>query len=77
LLQRGAEVRALLRGGAEPPGLVEGGGRLSLGDLKDGTSLDYACHGIDLIVASATAASRSPTAKRWPEANPASGGTCV
>jgi uncharacterized protein YbjT (DUF2867 family) len=60
LARAGAPVFALVRPTTDAQGLSNLGVRLRVGDLADRASLEYACHGIDVLVMSATAASRPP-----------------
>jgi len=60
LAQAGASVLALVRPVTDAQGLSELGIRLRYGDLADRASLEYACHGIEVLVMTATAASRQP-----------------
>jgi uncharacterized protein YbjT (DUF2867 family) len=56
----GAPVLALVRPATDAQGFTDLGVRLRYGDLTDRTSLQYACHGVDVLVMTATAASRPP-----------------
>ena len=58
LLQRGEDVRVLVRQGA-PEALVQAGARPVLGDLKEPTSLLAACAGVDTVITTANATARS------------------
>jgi uncharacterized protein YbjT (DUF2867 family) len=53
----GRPVRALVRDGSADTGRVAG--QPVLGDLQDRASLDRACSGVDVVVATATAAGRT------------------
>lgn len=58
LLERGDEVRVLVRDGANASAFVAAGAEAVPGDLKDRTSLDRACQGIDVVVTTANSAQR-------------------
>ena len=58
LRQRGQEVRALVRESSDPKkieALEDQGCAIVVGDLKDPTSLDAACRGVDVVVSTVTA----------------------
>jgi NADH dehydrogenase len=58
LLERGREVRILVRPGSDARPLVEAGARPVPGDLKAPTSLATACRGVATVITTATSGSR-------------------
>jgi len=58
LLERGESVRVLVRDTSDVSPLKAAGAQLAFGDLKELTSVDAACKGIDRIISTATGASR-------------------
>jgi uncharacterized protein YbjT (DUF2867 family) len=57
LLEQGQPVRALVRRSAQYGHIEEAGAELAFGDLRDRGSLDAACRGVDVVIATATAIS--------------------
>jgi uncharacterized protein YbjT (DUF2867 family) len=57
LLARGLPVRAFVRRTSRYQHLEEAGAELSFGDLRDPASIEDACRGVDVVVATATAIS--------------------
>lgn len=60
LARAGASVVAMVRPAADARAFSDLGIRVRYGDLTDRASLGYACHGVDVLVMTATAASRPP-----------------
>jgi NADH dehydrogenase len=58
LLDQGQEVRILVRPHADYQALVQAGAQPVTGDLKERTSLDPACHGVNSVITTANSASR-------------------
>lgn len=58
LLQRGEDVRVLVRPGSLPGELVAAGAQPVPGDLKDPGSLREACTGVDAVITTANATAR-------------------
>jgi uncharacterized protein YbjT (DUF2867 family) len=58
LLAEGQSVRVLARPGSNVKHLVEAGAEVALGDLKQPASLASACQGADIVITTATSASR-------------------
>ncbi len=58
LLERGEPVRVLVRDTSDVSPLKAAGAQLAFGDLKELTSVDAACKGVDRIISTATGASR-------------------
>lgn len=58
LLQRGENVRALVRSGSNFHPLVSAGAEVVFGDLKDAASLAPACRGVDVVITTASAGER-------------------
>lgn len=58
LLEKGKEVRILVREGSDYKSLVEAGAQPVIGDLKDRASLDAAVQGVDTLVTTANSAMR-------------------
>jgi len=58
LLQRGEEVRVLVRQGSPYHELVEAGAQAAMGDLKDRQSLNRAMVGVRTVITTANSASR-------------------
>lgn len=64
LLQRGEDVRVLIRPGSTPDELIAAGAHPVTGDLKDPGSLHTACAGVDTVITTATA---NATARTSPD----------
>lgn len=60
LLQRGEDVRVLVRPGSLPDELIAAGAQPVSGDLKDPGSLRGACAGADAVITTANATTRFP-----------------
>lgn len=58
LLQRGQDVRILVRPGSAYEPLIEAGAEPVIGDLKDAASLARACAGVEQVITTANAAAR-------------------
>jgi uncharacterized protein YbjT (DUF2867 family) len=58
LLQKGEEVRVLVRSGSSPAPLAALGAELAYGDLKEPASLALACEGVDTVITTANSAQR-------------------
>ncbi len=58
LLAKGQSVRILVRPSSNYQPLVDMGAQTVIGDLKDRTSLDKACEGIDTVITTANSAQR-------------------
>jgi uncharacterized protein YbjT (DUF2867 family) len=58
LLDQGQSVRILVRPASSYQDLVDAGAQPITGDLKDRTSLDRACDGIDVVITTANSAQR-------------------
>lgn len=58
LLQRGEDVRILVRPGSSPEGFIAAGARPTTGDLKDPPSLRAACANVDTVITTANATAR-------------------
>ncbi len=58
LLERGLQVRILVRPGSNHVGLAESGAEPTIGDLKDPVSLQAACRGVDTVITTANSALR-------------------
>jgi uncharacterized protein YbjT (DUF2867 family) len=58
LLEQGQSVRILRRRNPVYQTLIEAGAESVWGDLKDRSSLDTACQGVDIVITTANAASR-------------------
>jgi NADH dehydrogenase len=58
LLERGKQVRILVRPGASYEPLVEAGAQPVIGDVKQAASLAPACAGIETVISTASAGSR-------------------
>lgn len=58
LLESGHTVRILVRQGSDHGALVEAGAEPVFGDLKDPSSLDPACAGVETVVTTANSAKR-------------------
>jgi uncharacterized protein YbjT (DUF2867 family) len=58
LLERGQQVRCVVRAGSDGSVLRAAGGEVVQGDLTDPASLRAACAGVDVVVASATVIGR-------------------
>jgi uncharacterized protein YbjT (DUF2867 family) len=58
LLERGHDVRCLVRPGSDAESLAELGAKVVRGDLTDPASLVEACQGVDTVIATATAIAR-------------------
>jgi uncharacterized protein YbjT (DUF2867 family) len=58
LLERGEDVRALVRNPADEEKLREAGAEAILGDLKDPASLPEACDGVSTLITTANTAAR-------------------
>jgi uncharacterized protein YbjT (DUF2867 family) len=58
LLQRGEDVRVLVRPGSSPDASIAAGARPVTGDLKDPTSLRPACADVDTVITTANATAR-------------------
>jgi uncharacterized protein YbjT (DUF2867 family) len=58
LLERGEEVRALVRDDASERALREAGAQTARGDLRDAASLANACDGISTLITTANSAAR-------------------
>ena len=59
LLQRGEDVRVLVRPGSSPDDLIAAGAQPLTGDLKDPASLHAACGGVDTVLTTANATART------------------
>jgi NADH dehydrogenase len=59
LLARGDAVRALVRAGSAHQPLEDAGAKVVRGDLRDPESLRAACHGVDVVISTASATNRS------------------
>ena len=59
LLERGGEVRALVRDGSAAAALEASGAEVVIGNLKDPASLRDACRGVDVVISTASATRRS------------------
>ncbi|MCI0434528.1 MAG: SDR family oxidoreductase [Gemmatimonadetes bacterium] len=58
LLERGDDVRCLVRERTDPAALREAGAAITIGDLRDAASLGPACRGIDVVISTASATRR-------------------
>ncbi len=58
LLERGAQVRVLVRDTSDVSPLKAAGAELAFGDLKELLTVEAACRGVDRIISTATGASR-------------------
>ncbi|MBA2557959.1 MAG: NAD(P)H-binding protein, partial [Chloroflexi bacterium] len=58
LLERGEQVRVLVRPQSDYSGLEQAGAQPVIGDLKDRASLDDACRGVEAVVTTANTAKR-------------------
>jgi NADH dehydrogenase len=58
LLERGQDVRVLVRSGSPYQPFVDAGAEPIQGDLKDAASLAAACHGVDVVITTASAGQR-------------------
>lgn len=58
LLERGEQVRVLVRDTSDVSPLKAAGAELAFGDLKERITVDTACRGVDRIISTATGASR-------------------
>ena len=58
LLSKGERVRVLVRSQSSFQHLTEAGAQAVFGDLKDRSSLDPACKGVDVLITTATSAKR-------------------
>lgn len=59
LLDRGETIRALVRPVSDGAALVEAGAGMVPGDLRDRSSLDRACDGVDVVITTASASKRA------------------
>src|SRR4051812_28417220 len=66
LCQRVADVRCLIRSGSHVQGLEAVGAGAVVGDLTDRQSLDRACQGAAVVVATATSIARHLEGRRTP-----------
>lgn len=58
LLERGRDVRILVREGSDYGSLVDAGAQAAMGDLKDPASLAAACDGVQTVVTTANSVKR-------------------
>jgi uncharacterized protein YbjT (DUF2867 family) len=67
LIEGGQEVRCVVRAGSDASALREMGASIVTGDLVDAESLEVACEGVDVVVASATAIGRRLAGAKGPK----------
>src|SRR5688572_21457486 len=58
LLDRGRQVRILVRPGSQYTALEAAGAEVALGNLKDPASLEHACRGVESVITTASASRR-------------------
>src|SRR5687767_6496314 len=58
LLERGKPVRVLARPTSDAAALRKAGAEVAIGDLKDLPSLERACHGVDVVITTASASKK-------------------
>ena len=55
LLAQGRQIRVLVRAGSEYRPLVEAGAEVAIGDLREQSTLDAACRGVETVITTAIA----------------------